>query len=131
MNRQFYDIHKQAGAVFVTGLIFLMVLTLLGITVAKMATIEERMSGNMRDRMIAMQAAEMGLRYAEQHIRDNDPTTNTPKGIEGVEEFDATCTAGLCYYGAAVAAPAVSASTTYCTPTCPLSYAENNVFRTD
>ena len=131
MNKQFYDIHKQVGAAFVTGLIFLMVLSLLGITVAKMATIEERMSGNMRDRMIAMQAAEMALRYAEQHIRDNDSTTNTPKAIDGVEEFDATCTAGLCYYGAGVAAPAVSASTTYCTPTCPISYVESNVFRTN
>ncbi len=123
--------HKQSGAAFVTGLIFLMVLTLLGITVAKMATIEERMSGNMRDRMIAMQAAEMGLRYAEQHIRDNDPTTNTPPPIDGIAEFDTTCTGGLCYYGAGVSAPNVSATTIYCTPNCPFSYVEGNVFRTD
>lgn len=122
---------KQQGAAFVTGLIFLMVLTLLGITVAKMATIEERMSGNMRDRMIAMQAAEMGLRYAEQHIRDNDPATNNPKAIEGIEEFDTGCTGGLCYYGAGVEAPAVSATITSCTPTCPFSYAEGTVFKTD
>ena len=122
---------KQQGAAFVTGLIFLMVLTMLGITVAKMATIEERMSGNMRDRMIAMQAAEMALRYAEQHVRDNDPTTNNPKAIEGIEEFDTSCTSGLCYYGAGVAAPVVSATTTYCTPLCPFSYAEGTVFRTD
>ena len=122
---------KQHGAAFVTGLIFLMVLTMLGITVAKMATIEERMSGNMRDRMLTMQAAEMALRYAEQHIRDNDPTTNNPKAVEGIEEFDTTCTSGLCYYGAGVAAPVVSATTTYCTPLCPFSYAEGTVFRTD
>lgn len=123
--------HTQNGAAFVTGLIFLMVLTLFGITVAKMATIEERMSGNMRDRMIAMQAAEMGLRYAEQHIRDNDPTTNTPQSIDGIAEFDTSCTGGLCYYGAGVSAPTIPATTTYCTLTCPLSYVEGNVFRTD
>ena len=122
---------KQSGAAFVTGMIFLLVLTLLGITVAKMATIEERMSGNMRDRMLAMQAAEMGLRYAERHIRDNDPTTNTPKSIDGIAEFDTACTAGFCYYGAGATAPAVSASTTYCTPSCPISYVEGTVFRTD
>ncbi len=125
------QLKKQGGAVFVTGMLFLLVLTLLGITVTKMSTIEERMSGNMRDRMIAMQAAEMGLRYAEQHIRDNDSTTNTPKSIDGIAEFDAVCTAGLCYYGAGVVAPVVPASTTYCTPTCPISYVEGNVFRTD
>ena len=120
----------QRGAAFVTGLIFLAVLTLLGVSAMKMSIMEERMSGNMRDRMLAMRAAEMGLRYAEQHVRDNDPTTNTPKPIDGVTDFDTSCTDGICYYGAGVN-PTVAAWTTYCTPTCPISYVTGNVFRTD
>ena len=119
---------KQSGAAFVTGLIFLAVLTLLGVSAMKMSIMEERMSGNMRDRMLAMRAAEMGLRYAEQHVRDNDPTTNTPKPIDGVTDFDTSCTDGICYYGAGVESP-IPAWTTYCTPNCPISYVEGGVFR--
>ena len=105
MNAYFCLPQKQLGATFVTGLIFLVVLTLLGVTAMKTASMEERMSGNLRDRNLALQTAEMALRYAEQHIRDNDPTTNTPNPILGVTGFDAACTAGLCYYGTGVAAP--------------------------
>lgn len=119
---------KQRGATFVTGLIFLVVLTMFGVTAMKTASMEERMSGNLRDRNLALQAAEMALRYAEQHIRDNDPTTNTPSPIDGVVDFDTICTAGLCYYGAGTEAPS-PAWTTYCTPDCPLNYVTGTVFR--
>lgn len=119
---------KQSGAVFMTGMIFLLVLSLLGLAAMKMATMEERMSGNMRDRMLAMQAAEMGLRYAEQHIRDNDPSTISPIPIDGLTDFNAACTNGLCYYGAGMNAP-VPAWTTYCTKDCPIRYIVGNVFR--
>lgn len=54
--------------VLITGLIFLAVLTIIGITAARMSTLEERMSGNLRDRAVAMQAAEMALRDAERDI---------------------------------------------------------------
>lgn len=128
MSSNSYYFQRQSGAVFVTGLIFLLALSLLGITAAKMATIEERMSANMRDRMLAMQAAEMALRYAEHHIRDNDPSTNSPRSIEGMSEFDTNCTDGFCYYGAGVDAPAKSWDT-YCSPACPINYIEGNVFR--
>ena len=125
---------NQAGATFATGLIFLVVLTLFGITAMKTAGMEERMSGNLRDRNLALQAAEMTLRYAEQHVRDNDPSTNTPSPIDGVIGFDGTCTNGLCYYGAGMEAlgepgnPGNPAWITYCTPGCPISYVENTVF---
>ena len=60
---------RQRGAALLTGLIFMVILTLLGITAARMAGLEEKMSGNMRDRSLAMQAAEMALRDAERDIR--------------------------------------------------------------
>lgn len=128
---------KQLGAVFVTGLIFLVVLTLLGVTGMKTANMEERMSGNLRDRNLALQTAEMALRYAEQHIRDNDPTTNTPSPIDGVTGFDVACPNGLCYYGAGVAAPGEPdnpgdpAWITNCTPLCPISYVAGTNFNVD
>lgn len=136
MNRNSCLSQKQLGAVFITGLIFLVVITLLGITAMKTATLEERMAGNLRDRNLALQVAEMGLRYAEQHIRDDDPATNVPNPVSGVTDFDAVCTGGYCYYGAGKPAPgepgaavAIPAWVTYCTPNCPIVYAAGTIFR--
>lgn len=137
MRNNLSFLKKQSGAALVTGLIFLMVLTLLGISAVRTASMEERMSGNLRDRNLALQAAEMALRYAEQHVRDNDPATNVPTPIDGLIGFDTTCTAGLCYYGAGIAArgtpenPGVPAWIAYCTPDCPINYVEGTVFNVD
>ena len=97
----------QTGAALITGLIFLVVLTMIGVTAARMSTLEERMSGNMRDRSIAMQAAEMALRDAERDIRN--AVTASARNISGISDFVADCgesTAvttddGLCYNGGA------------------------------
>lgn len=55
----------QRGAVLVIGLIFLALLTLMGIAAYSNATLEERMAGNTRDRMRAFEAAETALRDCE------------------------------------------------------------------
>ncbi|ODU13881.1 MAG: hypothetical protein ABS91_00650 [Thiobacillus sp. SCN 64-35] len=85
-------ISRQRGAALLTGLIFMVILTLLGITAARMAGLEERMSGNMRDRALAMQAAELTLRHAEQDIL-------TSGRINGLTNFLDTCPGGRCYNG--------------------------------
>ncbi len=56
---------RQSGAVLVVGLIMLLIMTLLGITTMHTSVIEEHMSGNLRDKQLAFQAAESGLRDAE------------------------------------------------------------------
>ena len=81
---------RQSGAALITGLIFLVVLTMIGITAARMSTLEERMSGNMRDRSIAMQAAEMALRDAERDIHAQGTGPRSP-AISGITGFSATC----------------------------------------
>jgi type IV pilus assembly protein PilX len=91
-------INRQHGVALITGLIFLVVLTLISVTAARMSSLEERMSGNMRDRSLAMQAAEMALRDAERDIRGGAGITRTP-AISGLTNFDSACTAGLCYNG--------------------------------
>ncbi len=72
----------QSGAALITGLIFLVVLSMIGVTATRMSTLEERMSGNMRDRSVAMQAAEMALRDAERDIRNAVATR--ARGVSGV-----------------------------------------------
>jgi len=59
----------QQGSVLVISLILLMVLTLLGISSIRNATMQERMSGAMRDQSIAFQAAEAALREGEAYLR--------------------------------------------------------------
>lgn len=78
--------HEQ-GAVLLTGLAFLLVLTMLGISAMSINALEERMAGNSRDLNIAFQAAESGLRDAELDILNS---------INPASGFDASCTNGLC-----------------------------------
>lgn len=58
-------VHQQRGVVLVTGLIFLVILTLLGTTALQGTVLEERMAGNLRDETLALQAAEAALRSGE------------------------------------------------------------------
>jgi type IV pilus assembly protein PilX len=78
---------REQGVVLIVGLVFLLVLTMLGISAMSINTLEERMAGNSRDLNLAFQAAESGLRDAELDIFNN---------IGPDSGFDAACTNGLC-----------------------------------
>jgi type IV pilus assembly protein PilX len=80
-------LHGQRGSSLVIALIFLIVLTILGLVSVRSSTMQERMAGNDRDRAIAFEAAEAALRDAELDILRN-LTPESP--------FDAACTNGLC-----------------------------------
>jgi len=56
----------QRGAALVTGLIFMVVLTLLVVSAMRGTILEEKMSGNARDADLAFQSAEAALRAGEQ-----------------------------------------------------------------
>lgn len=103
--------NRQQGVALITGLIFLVVLTLISVTAARMSSLEERMSGNVRDRSLAMQAAEMALRDAERDIRGGAGITRAP-AISGLTNFNPACTAGLCYNGPAGNANGINWNTT-------------------
>lgn len=59
---------RQGGAALIVSLIFLVLLTLLGVTIASNNTLQERMAGNTRQRDLAFQQAEIGLREADTAI---------------------------------------------------------------
>lgn len=61
-------LRKQQGAVLAVALIFLLILTLLGVSSMKSTLLEEKMAGNMRDQSLAFQAAEAALRDGEAFI---------------------------------------------------------------
>ena len=55
----------EGGSVLITSLVFLMILTMLVLSSLANGTIDEKLSGNLRDKQIAFQAAEAVLREAE------------------------------------------------------------------
>ena len=70
---------KQRGAILLFCLVFLAVLTMMGVSGMESATLEERMSANMRDHELAFNAAESALQAAEAWLilQNNLPITST------------------------------------------------------
>jgi len=56
---------SQHGAVLIIGLIMMLLLTIIGLASIRGSDLQERMAGNMRDRNLAFQSAEAGLRAGE------------------------------------------------------------------
>ncbi len=71
MNQKIHPSHigntaaAQAGAVLVISLIFLLLMTIIGVTTMQTTTLQERMAGNTRDMNLALQSAESALRDGE------------------------------------------------------------------
>jgi type IV pilus assembly protein PilX len=63
--RNYSSRKQQSGVVLFVALMLLLILSMIGVTVARMQTVEERMARNEHSRQLAMQAAEAGLRSAE------------------------------------------------------------------
>ena len=56
---------RQRGSALIIALVFLLVMTLIGVTAMQGTSQQESMAGNMRDRNLAFQAAEAALRAGE------------------------------------------------------------------
>lgn len=55
---------REAGAALAISLVFLLLLTIIGITATTSSSLEEKMSGNTRDLSVSTQLAESGYRAA-------------------------------------------------------------------
>jgi type IV pilus assembly protein PilX len=64
---------KQSGVILFVALILLVILSMIGVTLARMQTVEERMARNETSRQMAEQAAEAALRNAEDSLLSLDP----------------------------------------------------------
>jgi len=58
-------LNKQQGAALVVSLLVLLVMTMIGLAAVQTNVLEEKMAGNTHDKNLAFQAAEAGLRAAE------------------------------------------------------------------
>ena len=85
MNRRYMKsqaFRAQRGAALIVSLVFLIVLTLLGVSSMRTTTLQERMAGNLRDSNLAFQAAEAGLRDAEEFLQQATlPVFNGTDGL--------------------------------------------------
>jgi type IV pilus assembly protein PilX len=80
-------VKKQEGFILFTGLVLLLIITLVVLYGMQSAITQEKSSGGIEDKNIAFQNAETALRYAENYIYSNNPTSGS---------FTAACTGGLC-----------------------------------
>lgn len=80
----FLRIKRQAGAVLAISLIMLLLLTLIGITGTQVTGLEEKMTGNMRERNIALQSAETALRAGETSLTQAALGAFTVAGTNGL-----------------------------------------------
>ena len=62
---------KQRGAVLIVSLVVLLLMTIIGISSMKTTTLEERMSGNMRDQNLSFQSAEAAIIEGENFLFNN------------------------------------------------------------
>ncbi|MHB1331033.1 MAG: pilus assembly PilX family protein [Sulfuriferula sp.] len=93
--------HKQHGAALITGLIFMVVLTLLAVASMRNTGLEEKMAANAQNQNMAFQAAEAALRQGLSQIYSG--------AITSASGFTAGCTTvapiGLCMPSAPGVAP--------------------------
>ncbi|MFN0160371.1 MAG: PilX N-terminal domain-containing pilus assembly protein [Burkholderiales bacterium] len=93
---------RQQGAVLVVALLFLLIITMLGVTTMQSTSSEERMAGNVRDWTNALHAAEAAIRDARNDLKGNcTPGAATclqrAPLVSGATGFgDASATAGTC-----------------------------------
>jgi type IV pilus assembly protein PilX len=73
---------RQRGTVLIVALMFLIILTLLGLATMTGTTLEEKMAGNARDYNTALQAAEAALRDGEADLKAS--------GISGLRSIAVT-----------------------------------------
>lgn len=68
----------QRGSALIVALVFLLAMTLIGVTAMQGTNQEERMAGNARDRNLAFQASEAAIREGEEWLRPRNalPASN-------------------------------------------------------
>lgn len=87
MNKPIFFSHQQDGMVLVIGLIFLVMLTIIGITAMSSTAMTEKLTQNLRESSTAFEAAESGLGNGESWIQAQSPL---PTALS-------TCTTTPCY----------------------------------
>lgn len=76
--RPLTSLHRQGGAALIVSLVLLILLTMASVAGIKASISQERMAANGKFRNDSFQAAEAGLRMAEQALADAPQTVGEP-----------------------------------------------------
>ena len=87
------NIPTQKGFVLLAALVFMLVMTLIGLAVSNSTSVEERIARNARDHDVAFAAAEAAIRDAKMHLGG---TWQWPASPLVALSFSVACTNGLC-----------------------------------
>ncbi len=79
---------RQKGVVLIVALMFILVMSIVGVTAMQSTIMQERMAGNARDRNLAFQAAEAALRAGEDALRQKNPNTAVKKLQDALDDLD-------------------------------------------
>lgn len=92
---------SQCGSVLIVSLVFLLLMTIVGVSAMNMTNLEERMASNFRDHDLAFQAAEAALLEAEEFVENSFDIGRvyTNPACSGVGCYSSACTGGLCFQG--------------------------------
>ena len=85
MNRKAIVRRGQRGAILVTSLLLLLILTILGIAMMRMTNMQERMASNTRDLNLALQGGEAAIRQAERKVLSVWIARPVSTGVAGCE----------------------------------------------
>jgi len=83
-RNQLAGLQKERGVVLVISLIFLLVMTLIGLTGMKTSVLEEKMTGNSRNQGLAFQSAETALHGAELYLNSVVTASDFSGSINGL-----------------------------------------------
>ena len=96
---------RQEGAILVIALLFLVLLTIIGVSSISGVTLEEKMASNLREQNVAFQAAESALRDAEIDLESGIGGTGNRDPMTVAANFASDCTTaftnGVCRQPAA------------------------------
>ena len=84
---------RRNGFVLVASLIFLVIMTLLGLSMFHGFTTDKMMAGNLREKSRAVESAQTAINYAESWLANNSSTS--PVSCSGMYSTPAICTNAL------------------------------------
>ena len=87
---------REEGFVLITGMLFLIIMTILVVSLMRTSILEERMVANSRDWNVAFQAAEAALRDAEREIKGGTRVIGMTGFVSGCSSASDSNGAGLC-----------------------------------
>ena len=75
---------QQRGSVLIVSLMILILMTLISVTAMTTSSVEQKMAGNFRDQVVALEAAESALQAGQAYVESITTTGSFGNGSNGL-----------------------------------------------